>query len=390
MDHVDALLRLIEYDTSGTDGAQCVKAISYFERLLASTGCHTSVIPVPPGEADGLEGRVLLLAHRRAPAKPRLIIYGHMDVVPADAWPAFAPRRAEGRIHGRGAADMKGSLASLLGALQRLSGASLAFDLTVAVTMDEETHQMSQLRYVTPLLDAGPSPHVLSLDAGFGYVTIANLGLLQLDITVSGESVHSALAHLGRNAIEDAGMLMAELANLKRRLAGRISATPTHPSTGLPAMEPRLTVNQIRGGIARNVVPDTCTFAIDRRLLPEETVEEARAEIVAALRSVPGVAWRIAREFSIPSVPPCADPVAAVLANAIERVTGATGMYGDMLSGELPAAAKMYWGGDAFATGVIRPESHIHGVDEFVYESDLDRLVEVLARFLTGDQKEAA
>ncbi len=390
MDHVNVLCRLIEYDTSAVDGRQCRAAISYLDHLLGECSCQTVQMVIPASDADCLPDRVALLAHRRTPGKPRLVVYGHIDVVPAEGWAAFAPRRSDGRVFGRGASDMKGAIAALVGAMFRIRNVEPAFDLTVIITMDEETQQMSQLRYLTAALDLGPSPHVLSLDAGYGYVSIANLGLLQMDITVRGESVHSALAHLGRNAIEDAVLLMTSILELKQRVTQRRSSVATHPATGLEFMEARLNLNALHGGIARNVVPDNCTFTIDRRLLPDETLESAREEILAALSDVPRVEWTVTREFSIPSVPPCADDLARALAATMGGSDGPAELYGDMLSGELPAAALQCWGADAFATGVIRPDNHIHGVNEFVFESDLDRLEDVLARFLTGDRKEAA
>jgi succinyl-diaminopimelate desuccinylase len=285
---------------------------------------------------------------------------------------------------------MKGSIASLLDALWRIREEPGVFDFTALLTMDEETQQMSQLRYVTPFLDPGTHPHVLSLDAGFGYVCIAILGLLQMDITVEGRSVHSGLAHIGRNAVEGAVQLIHALTPLQEEVRRRRSPVAASPATGLQTMEARFNINRIQGGLARNVVPDSCTFVIDRRLLPEERVDVARDEILAALRDVPGVEWHVSREFSIPSVPPCSDPLARRLEDLIALVSGSSGLYGDMLSGELPSAAGQFWGGDAFATGVIRPENSVHGVEEFVYISDLYRLAEVLARFLTVDQKEAA
>ncbi len=389
MNHVDTLCRLIEFDTSGVDGSGCHEALAFLQDCLTECACTTELIPIPSAAAAGLEGRAALLAHRRMRGRPRLLIYGHVDVVPAHGWEAYSPRHEAGRVYGRGASDMKGSIAALVGALHTLRERELSFDTTVLLTMDEETHQLDQLEYLTPMLDSGPQPHVLSLDASFGYVTVAILGLLQMDITVTGESVHSALAHLGRNAIEDSARLMQALLELKPTVSIRRSRIAAHPSTGLAFMEPRLNLNMIEGGLARNVVPARCTFTIDRRLLPEETIVSAREEILTALGAVRGPTWYVSREFSIPPVPPCADPLAGELANILSSVAGPSGLYGDMLSGELPYAATR-WGGDAFATGVIRPENRIHGDDEFVYESDLDQLVVVLARFLTGGQKEAA
>lgn len=285
---------------------------------------------------------------------------------------------------------MKGAIVALLGALLRVRDVDLGYDLSVLVTMDEETNQISQLHYLTRFLDVGFRPHVLSLDSGFGYVSIANLGLLQMDVLVRGVATHSGLAHLGRNAVEGAVMLMAELSRHKEVVVSRRSSIVAHPDTGLQYMEARLNLNLVAGGAARNVVPDSCQFSIDRRLLPDEDPDSVREEILEALKGPSDVQWDISREFAIPPVARCNDAEAEVLAGVIRGVVGSEGMYGDMWSGELPAAAAACWGSSAFGTGLIRPECRIHGTDEFIFVNDLDRLVEVLARFLTGDRKEAA
>jgi len=390
MNCVDVLCRLIEFDTSAADGTGCRAAMAFLAPLFQEVGCDVLHVDIPREAAGGLEGRAALVCHRRRYGAERLLIYSHIDVVPAQGWDAFSPRVADGRVYGRGAADMKGSLAALLGALKRLRDRELRYDVSVLVTRDEETHQVSQQEYLTPFLDAGAQPLVLSLDNAFGYVTIANLGLLQLDIAVHGTSVHSGLAHLGRNAVEDCVRLISTLSALKDDVLKRRSCVPVHPDTGLTCMEPRLNVNRIEGGLARNIVPDLCTFSIDRRLLPEENVAVAREELLGALHKASDVDWDVAREFVIPPVPPCDDANAVAMGDTIRDVTGATGLYGAMMSGELPGAACGPWGGQSFGVGLIRPESNIHGVDEHVCVTDLDQLVEVLMRFLSGDGKEAA
>ena len=390
VDYVEVLSRLIEIDTSGADAKGCREAMAFLAPRFGAAGLEPVRVEIPSESADGREGRMALVCHRRRQGKDRLLIYTHIDVVPAEGWDAFKARRADGRVFGRGTADMKGAVAALLEALRRVRDLPLAYDLSVLVTMDEETNQSAQLEYLTSILDPGPAPHVLSMDASFGYVSIANLGLLQLDVAVHGESVHSGLAHLGRNAVEDANRLIGALLLLKERVVQRHSQLRTHPDTGLEVMEPRLNVNRVEGGLARNIVPDSCVFTVDRRLLPSEDVNEARAEMIQSLHSVPSVDWSIRREFVIPPVPPCDDPEADVLARILRDVTGSSGLYGDMISGDLPGVATRLWGGKVFGLGVIRPEAHIHGIDECVIERDMEQLVEVLVRYLTRTLKEAA
>jgi len=390
VDYVDILCRLIQIDTSGVDGSGCGEAMALLALAFESAGVETVRVDIPASAANGHEGRMALVGHRRRPGKDRLVVYSHVDVVPAQGWPAFEARRVDGMIFGRGAADMKGAIAVLAGALESLKDVPLEYDLSVLVTMDEETQQRSQLEYVTRELDLGNAPHILSMDAGFGYVSIANLGVLQMDVMVRGESVHSGLSHMGKNAVEDANLLIAALLSLKAEVVKRRSRIKTHPDTGLSFMEPRLNVNWVEGGLARNIVPDSCVFSIDRRLLPEERIEDARAEIVAVLHGVSSVDWEILRDFVIEPAPPCDDPEAEVLAGIVRDVTGESGLYGEMISGDLPGAAAQLWGGSVFGLGLIRPRSRIHGINEFVYESDMNQLSEVLVRFLTRNRKEAA
>jgi acetylornithine deacetylase/succinyl-diaminopimelate desuccinylase-like protein len=382
MDPLRILEDLISIDTSVPPGRNYAKATSFLEPLFQQAGFKTEVIVIPPEHAEGRQGRVSLVAHRRTPDKPRLIFYGHVDVVPAEGWDAFHPRHEGGRIYGRGAADTKGSIASLLAALYRLKAAPLAYDVSALITVDEELGQGSQLRYLSQFIQPTNAP-VFDLDSSFGFVSIASLAAIQMEITVSGKSVHSGLAHLGENAVENAARLMQALLDLKRKVLQRRSRIPAHPTTGLSFMEPRLNINMVRGGLKANIVPDECIITVDRRLIPEEDVLSARREIDETLASVAGVKWAITSETIIPASPPCLGTGADKLAAVIEQITGATGKFGEMGSGDLPYIVCKEWGGESFGCGVIRPECSIHGKDEFVYANDVLDLSRIIELFLT-------
>jgi succinyl-diaminopimelate desuccinylase len=206
--------------------------------------------------------------------------------------------------------------------------------------------------------------------------------LLQLDITVKGQSVHSGLSNLGENAVEKASLLMNALMKLKRKVARRKSKVSAHPDTGLERMVPRLNINMIQGGLKANIIPDQCKISIDRRLIPEENIADARKELMEGLSSVPDVKWDVASEFSIPTLPPIDDPIIDKLNDILHRVTGARGKYGEMGSGDLSNIVGNEWGGKQFGMGVIRTGSNIHGKDEFVYLKDIEDLAEIIYRFL--------
>ena len=383
MDYVEILKDLISIDTSVPPGWNYDKAIDYLQPLFEKVGFETKKLDIPKEYVEGREGRVNLLCHRKEPEKPRLIFYSHIDVVPAEGWDAFNPWVENGKIYGRGAADMKGAIAALLLGLEALKGRPLKYDTSVMVTTDEETNQASQIRYLTQFLQPVSGAYVFSLDSSFGYVGIANLGVLQMDIKVRGKSVHSGLSHLGENAVEKATLVMEALLALKSKVTQRKSAIDVHPGTQLTKMEPRLNINKIEGGLKVNIVPDQCLISVDRRLIPEENLEEAEKELMDTLSSVEGVEWEIAKIHRIPTVPPCQDPIVDELAEIIKEVIGRSGKFGEMGSGDLPYIVTSEWGGKEFGLGVIRGECNIHGKNEFVYQKDIEDLARIISRFLS-------
>ena len=111
MDYVQVLRDLISIDTSVSPeldpGPNYARTIDYLEPMFRELGFQTQRVLIPPEHADGKDGRLNLLAHRRNQGQPRLILYTHIDVVPAQGWDAFAPRVEDGKIYGRGAADIR-------------------------------------------------------------------------------------------------------------------------------------------------------------------------------------------------------------------------------------------------------------------------------------------
>jgi succinyl-diaminopimelate desuccinylase len=383
MNYLEVLKDLISIDTTVPPGLNYDRAIDYLEPLFKELGFDTQKLVIPTEYAEGREGRVNLVCHRRQEGKSRLILYGHIDVVPAEGWDAFKPRVENGKVYGRGAADMKGSIVALLWAMESLKGKGLNFDVSVMVTTDEELSQASQLQYLRQYLEPVSGAYFLNLDSSFGYVSIASLGALQVDIKVTGKSVHSALSHLGENAVEKASLLIQALLDLKHKVEQRKSNVATHPNTKLNRMEGRLNINMIKGGLKVNIVPDECLISVDRRLIPEENLEDAQNELLDTLGSVPGVAWELERVVGIPTVPPCDDPIVDQLADIIADTIGNGNKFGEMGSGDLSHIVAG-WGCKAFGLGVIRADSNIHGKEEFVYLQDIEDTGRIIARFLSS------
>jgi len=382
MNYIKILKDLISIDTTVPPGRNYEKAVDYLKPLFEEIGFQTYKIEIPPNFSGGREGRVNLLCRKENKGKPRLIFYTHIDVVPAEGWDAFNPVEKDGKIFGRGAADMKGAIPALLSALERYKNKETAYDISVMITTDEEFSQADQLRYISQYLEPLAGAYFFDLDCNFGYVAIASLGALQMDIEVKGHSVHSGVSNLGENAVEKAIPLLAELIKLKTKVESRISAIAVHPDTGLDKMTARLNINMIKGGLKVNIVPDSCVISIDRRLIPEENIDDARREILNTISGMKDIRWEIHNEAVIPSMPPCDDALTDTLAAVIKDVTGEGNKYGEMGSGDLGNIVEKEWKGKHFGLGVIRTENNIHGNNEFVYIKDIENLAEIIYRFL--------
>ncbi|MBI2859296.1 MAG: M20/M25/M40 family metallo-hydrolase [Chloroflexi bacterium] len=382
MDYIRILTDLISIDTSAPPGLNYDQAMKYLDPLFQEAGCNTEIIEIPAIHCGGLSGRMNLIAHRRNPGKPRLVFYSHVDVVPATGWPAFSPRVSEGRVFGRGAADMKGAIPALLMALDNVRGSELAFDVSAIVTTDEEVGQAGQVRYLAQFLQPLKGGYVHSLDSDFGAISITNLGAIHLEVRIKGKSVHSGLSHLGVNAVEKAHAVLGALLSLKEKVETRESAIAANPATGLKYMAARLNVNMIRGGLKSNIIPDECTIAVDRRLIPEENLADAEKELIGAIETVRGVDWEITTLEGIPTVPPCTDPITDRVSEIVREVTGNSGKFGEMGSGDFLPIVANDWQAQLFGLGVIRSDCNIHGKDEFVYQKDIEDLSRIITRFL--------
>ncbi len=384
MDYVKALAGLVAIDTTVPPGKNYRAAMEYLIPYFKEIGCTTEVVDIPPEHCEGRTGRVALICHRRSPGKPRLIFYGHVDVVPAEGWPAFEPHIVDGKMSGRGSADMKGGIIGLLIGLNTVKDREFNYDISIMITTDEEISQSGQIRYLEQFLKPVKGSTVWSLDSNTGGVAIAGLGTLQMDIKITGKSVHSGLCHLGVNAVEQAVRVMDALLQLKARVTANKSSIPAHPDTCLKYMEPRLNINMVAGGLKANIVPDECVITIDRRLIPGENLDDADKEIRDLLEEFKDIKWEIMYGLRVPAIAPAGGPAIEHLESLIKDVTGATGQFGEMGSGDLGIIVHDEWLGEEFGLGVIRTECNIHGKNEFVYLKDVEDLGEIVARYLTG------
>ena len=220
-------------------------------------------------------------------AKKTIHFNAHYDVVPVSGvWrhgSPFSGTVERGWIFGRGTADMKGSIASLLMALEALQATRTAPRLNVEVsfTADEETDSALGTGWLVEHAPIKPD-YAVVMEGGEGSaVCCGHNGVVWLEVTVHGRPAHGSTPERGINALEKMAALVLGLNGHKKALARRKFITPEGRT-----MVPTLNIGGVFGcgeGAKINTVPATATFTIDRRVLAMENHAAAEKELRAAL-----------------------------------------------------------------------------------------------------------
>ena len=284
--------------------------------ILTGLGARVEIV-------RGDAGRPSVVATLGNGEGPSLAWNGHLDVVPAgslDTWdhPPFQGVVQDGRLIGRGAADMKGPIGSALAAAAAIvrSGITLGGELTFHLAADEElagihgTKVLWENGYLTQ--DAAIIGEPSELKIG-----LAERGGAWITATAHGRAAHGSQPHRGVNAIT----------SMSRFLLRLPEALPdiSHSLVGSPTVNAAL----ITGGSAPNVVPDRCSVDIDRRIIPGETDPKAvlrpfEALIDAVRADHPEVDIDVEiREWTEAAEAPRDSVIAALARTAIASVTGA-------------------------------------------------------------------
>ena len=302
---------------------------------------------------------------------PNLLYSAHLDTVPAgaEAWQhdPFGGEVAEGKVWGRGAADMKGGLAAMMAAAMALAeaGMPLAGDLILAFTAGEETDSLGA-HAVAQRSDLGPVGAIVVSEPSSNELFVAEKGALWVELTTYGQTAHGSMPELGRNAVMMMVALLSELDRLP------VSYTE-HPLLGGFSRS----INTINGGVKTNVVPDQCVATVDMRTVPGQDhaalVRQIEALIAGLAERLPSfrASVRVVND-NIPLTTPPDDPAVQRFADVVEAVTGRR---------PVPQGVRYYSDAVAYMPAFGAPliicgpgqAGLAHQPDEFV---EVDRLVE--------------
>ncbi|OYY68211.1 acetylornithine deacetylase [Sphingomonas sp. 28-63-12] len=267
------LERLIAFDTTSRESNLAL--IGYVEDMLAGFG-------VASHRVSNDEGTKANLYATLGPAVPGgVVLSGHTDVVPVDgqAWssdPWTLTQRGD-RLYGRGTCDMKGFLALALAAAPTIMAAQLARPVHLAFSYDEEVGCLGAPSMIRELVRDLPSPLAVFVGEPTNMeVVTGHKGISSWIVTVTGHEAHSSLTHLGVSANMVAVRLMQQLADLADALqqAG-------DPKSGFVPPHATLTIGQIQGGTAVNILARHCSFVFDLRTPPGQDPDAIIAPFLA-------------------------------------------------------------------------------------------------------------
>jgi succinyl-diaminopimelate desuccinylase len=281
---------------------------------------------VPVATVSVEEGRENVVATVRGRGSgPRLVLLGHLDTVPiGDGWsvePLGGVIR-DGRVYGRGSADMKSGLAVAINLMESLAqGSAPKTEVVLCATVDEEGPQMAGAHAIVASGLLRPDDQVLALEPTGLRLRLAQVGLRWLELSVRGRMAHAGRAHLG----VDANQVVARIVD---RLRARVADLP-HEDDLLG--RPLFTCGTIAGGVGVNLVPPSCVAQLDLRFVPPMTPDEVlglvRDVADEAAAAFPGA------DVELRPLGPARPPVRA--ADDAHLVTRLRGAYEDVTGSEL-------------------------------------------------------
>jgi acetylornithine deacetylase len=299
------------------------------------------------------------------------MLTGHTDTVDVIDMPGdpFSARQQGGRLYGRGAQDMKGGIAAILGAAHALSGAPLRGDLLLAFVVDEEYASVG----AAALVERVRADAAILTEPTDERVCVAHKGFAWLTLETRGRAAHGSLFDAGIDSIAHMGWLIEVI----RRLEGEVFPAVTHPLLGRSSVH----ASVISGGSGLSTYPESCRMSVEHRLLPDQTAEGMRdlwqAEIDRLRAAVPGFEAAVTLDLARPGYAIAPDaPIVLALAGALRAAGAAPVLWG------MPAwLDSAILGRAGIPTVIYGPRgAGMHGAEEYVETASVIRCADALAR----------
>ncbi|MEO8575562.1 MAG: ArgE/DapE family deacylase [Gemmatimonadales bacterium] len=329
--------------------------------------------------SDSAPGRPNLIARIGPRDSPAMMFMGHLDTVGVEGMThdPYSADMKDGRIYGRGSADMKSGIAAMcVGALRAFesSGDRAKRQIIIAVVTDEEFESLG----TTALINSGTSAECAIITEPTRLaICPAHRGFVWMEIAFTGRAAHGSRYDVGVDAITHAGLVLAELDELEHvTLHER-----RHPLLGRASVH----ASTISGGLGISTYPDRCVLTVERRTIPGETADAVLAEIEAICERVTARRPELSMSVrligaQLPSDVATDAPVVTAVARALEAENMPAPIEG--LSAWTDAALLNAAG---IATICFGPGdiALAHAAEEYVPVDEIIRATDVLTRVAT-------
>jgi acetylornithine deacetylase len=267
----EMLEQLVAFNTTSRESNLAL--IEFVGRYLTGLGVDYELIHNAEGSKANLYARL------GPPGHGGVMLSGHSDVVPVDGqnWsvPPFALTERDGKLYGRGTADMKGFIACILAAIPHFLAQPLAQPLHLAISYDEEVGCLGVRTLLDALSGRADKPTICLIGEPTELQPVlGHKGKLGVRCEVQGAACHSAYAPQGVNAIEYAATLIHHLTLIGQRLAA-----PEHHDARFDPPFTTVQTGLVQGGRALNIVPADCTFDFEVRTLPQDDAQQVAREL---------------------------------------------------------------------------------------------------------------
>ena len=379
---LNLLSRLVEINTESVPKTGYDDCASIIVEESENSSLKVEIVDGEKGAKDGLS-RPNVIVTLDSGSDTTLLLESHFDVVPPGTgwkYPPFKLTVEDGKAYGRGTADNKAGIVAAMSALRRLSNKELDINLKLVAGVDEEIGGKYGVDYV--MSDWGlRGDAALIVDAGPESLFLGASGIIWGKMVVKGKQGHAGYPFKARNAIEEAMKLIAEFKNYRELVEKKQSTLSAPAESPRKFVWGRYSVTMINAGEKENVIPGVCEVRFDRRLLPEEPLEQAERELneffqKAVEKTGCDASLELVNRQQGYHTPKDLNFVQTV-SEGIRKTTGQS----------LPFAAELGGNDGSFFAkngipvvcyGPIRADTRYHGIDEFVYLQDMKNTRDII------------
>jgi acetylornithine deacetylase/succinyl-diaminopimelate desuccinylase family protein len=366
---------MVEINTESISKIGYDKCASLIVEEAKRNSFDVEIVDGEKGAGDGISRPNVVLTLNSG-SDVTLLIESHFDVVPAGSnwkYPPFKLTVKNGKAYGRGTADNKSGIASAIGAMRLLRKEKLDINIKLIASVDEEIGGQYGLDYV--LSDYGlKGDSALVVDSAPERLFLGASGIIWGKITVIGKQGHAGYPFKAKNAIDEALKLLGALKPYRNAVEKKESSLHASPEAPRKFVWGRFTVTIIRAGEKENVIPGTCEVRFDRRLLPEESVEQAEEELIDFFyEAVKKTGCKASLEITNKQSGYYTQKDCVFVQTVSEKIKKTLG-HSLPFAGELGGNDGSFFAKNGIPVvcyGTIRSDTNQHGANEFVHFEDI-------------------